>query len=50
MGNFVIKKGWFFMMYIIWNNFEKYELYFMLGGWYVFGDFVYMDEEGYFWF
>lgn len=50
MGNLVIKKGWLFMMYMIWNNKEKYELYFMLGDWYVLGDLVYMDEEGYFWF
>lgn len=49
MGNFVIKKGWLLMMYCIWKNLEKYKLYF-IGDWYVFGDLVYKDEDGYFWF
>lgn len=50
MGNLAIKKGWPSMMHTIWNNPEKYESYFMPGGWYVSGDSAYMDEEGYFWF
>ncbi|WP_078379380.1 acetate--CoA ligase [Sutcliffiella halmapala] len=50
MGNLAIKKGWPSMMHTIWNNKEKYESYFMPGGWYVSGDSAYMDEEGYFWF
>ncbi|MGG5252548.1 acetate--CoA ligase [Neobacillus sp. SM06] len=50
MGNLAIKKGWPSMMYTIWNNKEKYESYFMPGGWYVSGDSAYMDEDGYFWF
>lgn len=50
MGNLAIKKGWPSMMHTIWNNAEKYESYFMPGGWYVSGDSAYMDEEGYFWF
>ncbi|AZB43965.1 acetate--CoA ligase [Bacillus sp. FJAT-42376] len=50
MGNLAIKKGWPSMMYAIWNNQEKYESYFMPGGWYVSGDSAYMDEDGYFWF
>ncbi|MCD7032737.1 acetate--CoA ligase [Metabacillus sp. GX 13764] len=50
MGNLAIKKGWPSMMHTIWNNKEKYESYFMPGGWYVSGDSAYMDEDGYFWF
>ncbi len=50
MGNLAIKKGWPSMMHTIWNNSEKYESYFMPGGWYVSGDSAYMDDEGYFWF
>ncbi|KUP34676.1 acetyl-CoA synthetase [Bacillus halotolerans] len=50
MGNLAIKKGWPSMMHTIWNNPEKYESYFMPGGWYVSGDSAYMDDEGYFWF
>ncbi|GLY10290.1 acetate--CoA ligase [Pseudobacillus badius] len=50
MGNLAIKKGWPSMMVAIWNNPEKYESYFMPGGWYVSGDSAYMDEDGYFWF
>ncbi|MGX8233015.1 acetate--CoA ligase [Bacillus subtilis] len=50
MGNLAIKKGWPSMMHTIWNNPEKYESYFMPGGWYVSGDSAYVDEEGYFWF
>lgn len=50
MGNLAIKKGWPSMMYAIWNNPQKYESYFISGGWYVSGDSAYMDEEGYFWF
>ncbi|MEC1800130.1 acetate--CoA ligase [Bacillus mojavensis] len=50
MGNLAIKKGWPSMMHTIWNNPEKYDSYFMPGGWYVSGDSAYMDDEGYFWF
>ena len=50
MGNLAIKKGWPSMMHTIWNNRQKYESYFMPGGWYVSGDSAYMDEDGYFWF
>lgn len=50
MGNLAIKKGWPSMMAAIWNNPEKYDSYFMPGGWYVSGDSAYMDEDGYFWF
>ncbi|MGY3837641.1 acetate--CoA ligase [Bacillus atrophaeus] len=50
MGNLAIKKGWPSMMHTIWNNPEKYESYFMPGGWYVSGDSAYMDGDGYFWF
>ncbi|MGX4767017.1 acetate--CoA ligase [Bacillus mojavensis] len=50
MGNLAIKKGWPSIMHTIWNNPEKYESYFMPGGWYVSGDSAYMDDEGYFWF
>ena len=50
MGNLAIKKGWPSMMHAIWNNEQKYESYFMPGGWYVSGDSAYMDDEGYFWF
>ena len=50
MGNLAIQKGWPAMMHTIWNNREKYESYFMPGGWYLTGDSAYMDEDGYFWF
>ncbi|RWR09663.1 acetate--CoA ligase [Siminovitchia fortis] len=50
MGNLAIKKGWPSMMRQIWNNPEKYESYFLPGGWYISGDSAYMDEDGYIWF
>jgi acetyl-CoA synthetase len=50
MGNLAIKKGWPSMMRQIWNNPEKYESYFLPGGWYVSGDSAFMDEDGYVWF
>ncbi|WLR50238.1 acetate--CoA ligase [Bacillus tianshenii] len=50
MGNLAIQKGWPSMMRAIWNRPEKFESYFMPGGWYVSGDSAYMDEDGYFWF
>jgi acetyl-CoA synthetase len=50
MGNLAIQKGWPSMMHTIWKNEQKYDSYFMPGGWYVSGDSAYMDEDGYFWF
>ncbi|PLR83808.1 MULTISPECIES: acetate--CoA ligase [Bacillus] len=50
MGNLAIKKGWPSMMHMVWKNEQKYDSYFMPGGWYVSGDSAYMDEDGYFWF
>ncbi len=50
MGNLAIKKGWPSMMRKVWNNPEKYESYFLPGGWYISGDSAYMDEDGYLWF
>lgn len=50
MGNLAIKKGWPSMMRAIWNRKEKYNSYFVNGGWYVSGDSAYKDEDGYFWF
>lgn len=50
MGNLAIAKGWPSMMRAVWNNEEKYNSYFEIGGWYVSGDSAYMDEDGYFWF
>ncbi|MBM7715246.1 acetate--CoA ligase [Siminovitchia sp. FSL H7-0308] len=50
MGNLAIKKGWPAMMREIWKNPQKYDSYFLPGGWYVSGDSAFMDEEGYVWF
>ncbi|WP_416827953.1 acetate--CoA ligase [Ectobacillus polymachus] len=49
MGNLAIKPKWPAMVRTIWNNPERYELYF-LKGWFVTGDSAYMDKDGYFWF
>lgn len=38
------------MMREIWKNPQKYDSYFLPGGWYVSGDSAFMDEEGYVWF
>ncbi|MFS0646013.1 acetate--CoA ligase [Siminovitchia sp. 179-K 8D1 HS] len=50
MGNLAIKKGWPSMMRQIWKNPQKYDSYFLPGGWYVSGDSAFMDEDGYVWF
>ncbi|MBT5022903.1 acetate--CoA ligase [Candidatus Woesearchaeota archaeon] len=48
-GNLVMKPGWPSMMKEVWNNPEKFNEYFKKG-WYITGDRVKVDEDGYFWF
>jgi acetyl-CoA synthetase len=48
-GTLAIKPGWPSMMKEIWKNKSKYAEYFK-NGWYVSGDRVKMDTDGYFWF
>jgi len=49
-GQLAIFKGWPSMMRGIWNNKDEFESLFLPKGWYLTGDFVYKDEDGYFWF
>ena len=50
LGNLVVKAGWPSMMKAIWRNPAKYKEYFRLKGWYLSGDTVYKDKEGFIWF
>lgn len=48
-GDLALKPGWPAMMKGIWGNKKKYKSYFKRG-WYIPGDRVLVDKEGYFWF
>lgn len=49
VGNLVLEPGWPGMMAKIWRRQKKYESYFQ-NNWYITGDLVYEDKDGYFWF
>ncbi len=48
MGELALKPGWPSMMTDIWLDEERYQAYFRLEGWFLTGDMVIKDEEGYF--
>jgi len=48
-GNLAFKPGWPGMMSQIWQNPQLYRSYFS-HGWFLTGDRVYCDQQGYFWF
>ena len=48
MGELALKPGWPSMMTDIWRDRERYQDYFRLEGWFLTGDMVLQDEEGYF--
>lgn len=49
LGVLAIKKGWPAMLKTIFNNEKEYQKYFT-GDWFITGDSVYYDEDGYIWF
>lgn len=48
MGELALKPGWPSMMTDIWQDHARYQEYFRLKGWFLTGDVVIQDEEGYF--
>jgi acetyl-CoA synthetase len=48
LGELALKPGWPAMMTQIWQDEERYEAYFRLKGWFLTGDMVIQDEEGYY--
>ncbi len=49
LGVLAIKKGWPAMLQTIFNNEQEYNNYFV-NDWFITGDSVYYDEDGYIWF
>ncbi|MEW6771911.1 MAG: AMP-binding protein [Bacillota bacterium] len=50
MGQLAIRVPWPAMMRGIWRDPEKYAEYFRLPPWYLSGDLVYRDRDGYYWY
>jgi len=48
MGELALKPGWRSMMSDIWQDKSRYQEYFRLDGWFLTGDMVLKDEEGYY--
>jgi acetyl-CoA synthetase len=49
MGQLAVKPPWPAMMRGVWKDEDKYAEYFR-DGWYLSGDLVYRDREGYYWY
>lgn len=50
IGQLAIKSPWPAMMRDIWRDREKYQEYFRYSPWYLTGDLVYRDRDGYYWY
>lgn len=50
MGELALKPGWPCMMTGIWEDPARYQEYFRLNGWFLTGDMVTKDEDGYFYY
>jgi len=48
MGELALKPGWPAMMTSLWHDEARYQDYFRFRGWFLTGDMVTMDEDGYF--
>ncbi len=48
MGELALRPGWRSMMTAIWQDEERYQAYFRLKNWFLTGDMVIRDEEGYY--
>ena len=48
MGELALKVSWPALMTGIWRDEERYQTYFRVNGWFLTGDMVITDEEGYF--
>lgn len=49
VGNLAVRPGWPAQMKTIWRRPKKFQSYFVKN-WYITGDLVYQDKDGYFWF
>lgn len=50
LGGLAIRKGWPAMMTGIWRDEVRYQEYFRFNSWFVTGDMVYVDDDGYFYY
>jgi len=48
MGELALKVSWPTLMTAIWKDEERYQTYFKFNGWFLTGDMVITDEEGYY--
>jgi acetyl-CoA synthetase len=48
MGELALKVGWPAMMSDLWEDHERYQSYFRFKGWFLTGDIVIKDDDGYF--
>jgi acetyl-CoA synthetase len=48
MGELAFKEGWPAMMSDLWQDIARYRNYFRIEGWFLTGDIVIRDEEGYY--
>jgi len=48
MGELALKVGWPAMMNDLWQDKERYQIYFRFTGWFLTGDIVIKDEDGYY--
>jgi acetyl-CoA synthetase len=48
MGELALKVGWPAMMYDLWRDKERYQTYFRVKDWFLTGDIVIKDEDGYY--
>ena len=48
MGELALRPGWPAMMIDIWQDRRRYEVYFKCPGWFLTGDMVIRDEDGYY--
>jgi acetyl-CoA synthetase len=48
MGELALKVGWPAMMHDLWQDSDRYQSYFRVKGWFLTGDIVIRDDEGYY--
>jgi len=50
LGELAVQKGWSAMMTQVWRNEMRYREYFRNDSWFITGDMVYVDDDGYFYY